>query len=58
MLRFYRSLDISDAVSKKFDFVITRLFSKFVDGERREMLCSQAEIAKHLNQRYLDGGST
>lgn len=38
----------------KFDFVTTRLFSKFVDGERRDLLCPRTEIVRHLNQRFSD----
>jgi hypothetical protein len=54
MVRFYRSLPISAVTIGKFDFVVTRLFSKFVDGERREMICSQQDAVKYLTQRYTD----
>jgi hypothetical protein len=54
MLRFYRSLPVSSITVGKFDFVVTRLFSKFVDGERREMICSQQDAVKYLTQRYTD----
>lgn len=52
LVRFYRSLPVSENSYLKFDFVVTRLFSKFVDGDRREMLCSRSEVVKHLDQRY------
>jgi hypothetical protein len=54
MVRFYRSLPVSGLTISKFDFVVTRLFSKFVDGERREMICSQQDAVKYLTQRYTD----
>ena len=54
MVRFYRSLSVSANTIGKFDFVVTRLFSKFVDGERREMICSQQDAVKYLTQRYTD----
>lgn len=54
LVRFYRSLPVSNITLGKFDFVVTRLFSKFVDGERRKMLCPQSEAVKYLTQRYSD----
>ena len=59
LARFYRNADFSRQTLAKFDFVVTRLFSKFVDGEKRDLLCSREEIRRHLNQRYDDwsGGS-
>ena len=54
MVRFYRSLPVSAITIGKFDFVVTRLFSKFVDGDRREMICSQQDAVKYLTQRYTD----
>jgi hypothetical protein len=52
LVRFYRSVPVSENSYLKFDFVVTRLFSKFIDGERRDMLCSRSDVVKHLNQRY------
>lgn len=56
LVRFYRTVPVSENAYLKFDFVVTRLFSKFIDGERREILCPRAEVVKHLNQRYSDWG--
>jgi hypothetical protein len=53
-LRFYRSISFTKEARAKFDFVVTKLFSKFVDGDRRDLLCSRHEIIRHLNQRYSD----
>jgi hypothetical protein len=52
LTRFYRQIGASEITRAKFDFVTTRLFSKFVDGERRDLLCSRAEIVRHLYQRF------
>lgn len=54
LVRFYRKVPVSENSYLKFDFVLTRLFSKFVDGERREMLCSRADVVKHLSIRYAE----
>ena len=54
LLRFYRSVPFSRAISSKFDFVLTRLFSKFAEREQRDLLCSRGEIVKHLKERYAD----
>ena len=54
LVRFYRSIPDSRETIAKFDFVVTRLFSKFVDGERREILCPRTEIVKYLTQRYTE----
>ena len=56
MLRFYRGIPVSEWSYAKFDLIVTRLFSKFVDEEKREPLCSQSEIVKHLTARYADWG--
>jgi hypothetical protein len=52
LVRFYRSAPLTEATSAKFDSIVTRLFSKFLDGKRREMLCPRQDIIRHLNQRY------
>ena len=37
IIRFYMQIAPSEMTRAKFDFVTTRLFSKFVDGERRDL---------------------
>ena len=56
LIRFYRSVPVSENAYLKFDFVVTRLFSKFVDNERREIICSRHDVVKHLDQRYSEWG--
>jgi hypothetical protein len=52
MARFYRTSTFSSDVATKFEFIATRLFSKVADGDRREILCSRSEIARHLREKY------
>ena len=54
LIRFYRGLPFDRTTRSKFDFVVTRLFSKFADRDRRDLLCPRGEITKHLKQRYAD----
>ena len=54
LARFYRSIEPSEQTIKKFDFVVTRLFSKIEDGGQRSPLCSRDEIIGHLKKRYSD----
>jgi hypothetical protein len=56
LVRFYRSSMPTESTLTKFDLTVTRLFSKFVDGERREMLCPRTEAVKYLTQRYSSWG--
>jgi hypothetical protein len=56
LVRFYRTIPFSESALFKFDFVVTRLFSKFVDGDRRDLLCTRSDVVKHLSQRYSKWG--
>ncbi len=55
--RFYRNLPYSDSVRSKFDFVITRLFSRPTENERRVCLFTKDEILAHVNTLYKDWSS-
>jgi hypothetical protein len=52
MARFFRTAPFSDDVSTKFEFTVTRLFSKVSEGDSRAILCSRKEIARHLSEKY------
>ena len=54
LIRFYRDQPCTRETRSKFDFVVTRLFSKFADRDQRDLLCPRAEIVKHLKGRYSD----
>jgi hypothetical protein len=55
--RFYRNLPYSENVRSKFDFVVTRLFSRTVDQENRVCLFTRDETLKHINTLYSDWSS-
>ncbi|MFT3744624.1 MAG: hypothetical protein QM785_10075 [Pyrinomonadaceae bacterium] len=57
LARFYRNLPYSDSVRSKFDFVITRLFSRATDNEMRVELFTRDEKLTHLQTLYRDWSS-
>ncbi len=54
LARFYYELPYSDVNRVKFDFIVTRLFSKSIGGHMREALFGHDEIVGHLKSRYSD----
>lgn len=57
LARFYRNSPYSEPARAKFDFVITRLFSRPTGGERRKPLFSRDEALGHLNTLYREWSS-
>ena len=57
LARFYRNLPYSESVRSKFDFVITRLFSRPTDVEKRVCLFTKDEMIGHINTLYKDWSS-
>jgi hypothetical protein len=57
LARFYRNSPCSESVRAKFDFVITRLFSRPVQDEKRVCLFQRAEMVKHINTLYNEWSS-
>ena len=57
LARFYRNLPYSEDVRAKFDFVITRLFSRQDGSDKRKTLFSHDEIVAHLNTLYSEWSS-
>ncbi len=55
--RFYRNLPYSEQVRSKFDFVITRLFSRSVENELRVAMFSREESLGHIQTLYRDWSS-
>ena len=55
--RFYRNLPYSESVRSKFDFVITRLFSRPNESEQRLALFSREETLNHIKTLYADWAS-
>ena len=57
LARFYRNLPYSEPVRAKFDFVITRLFTRASGIEKRVCLFSRDETLNHINTLYSDWSS-
>jgi hypothetical protein len=55
--RFYRNLPYDENVRSKFDFVITRLFSRPSGNEKRVCLFNLKEMIGHINTLYGDWSS-
>lgn len=55
--RFYRNSAYTEAVRAKFDFVMTRLFSRPGPGEGRTLLFSRQETLEHITRLYADWSS-
>lgn len=57
LARFYRNLPHTEDVRAKFDFIITRLFSKSIGMERRACLFNREEMLGHINTLYEEWAS-
>lgn len=57
LAKFYRNLPYSEAVRNKFDFVVTRLFSKEIAGEKRYMIFGREEMVGHFKTFYAEWSS-
>jgi hypothetical protein len=54
LARFYRSIPFSEKVRGKFDFVVTRIFSRSEEPGQRQLICPRSEVVTHLRSRYAD----
>lgn len=57
LARFYRNLPYSEPVRGKFDFIITRLFSKPLEDHTRKLLFGSEEMLGHIKNLYADWSS-
>lgn len=55
--RFYRNLPYSESVRAKFDFVLTRLFSRPNEHDERIALFNREETLNHIKTLYADWAS-
>lgn len=55
--RFYRNSPYSEAVRSKFDFIITRLFTRAGEDDRRTCLFTRDEMLGHITTLYADWSS-
>lgn len=54
LARFYRNLPYTESVRSKFDLVTTKLFSRELGKERRELVFTKDEMTKHLKDLYAE----
>lgn len=57
LARFYRNSPYTEAVRSKFELVVTRLFTREDENERRELALSREEIIQQLKELYADWSS-
>lgn len=57
LARFYRNSPYSEAVRGKFDFVMTKLFSREVGEEKRRLLFGRVEMLTHIKTLYSNWAS-
>jgi hypothetical protein len=57
LARFYRNSPFSEDVRGKFDFVMTRLFSRDTENETRSLLFPHEEMIGHINTLYANWSS-
>ncbi len=57
LARFYRNLPYTETVRAKFDFVITRLFSRPIENEMRVELFNRDETLAHIQTLYREWSS-
>jgi hypothetical protein len=57
LARFYRNLPLSEPVRSKFDFVVTKLFSKDDGSEKRVLVFSRDELIQHFKDLYAEWSS-
>jgi hypothetical protein len=57
LAKFYRNLPYTEAVRGKFDFVVTRLFSRPDERQCRVCLFNRTETLDHLNMLYSEWSS-
>lgn len=52
LARFYRNSPFSEAIRGKFDFVMTRLFTREIDDEKRRLLFERRDMVGHIKTLY------
>jgi hypothetical protein len=57
LARFYRNAAYSELARSKFDYIMTRLFSREADGEQRRLLFGRMEMVGHIHTLYANWSS-
>jgi len=58
LARLYRNSPFSEDARGKFDFVMTRLFTREIGGEKRSLLFPRPEMAAHIKTVYENWSSS
>jgi hypothetical protein len=57
LARYYRNSAFSELTRAKFDFVMTRLFTREIEGAKRKVLFGRAEMIGHIKTLYANWAS-
>jgi hypothetical protein len=57
LARFYRNLPHTESVRSKFDMILTRLFTREVEGDRRELQFDRDDMVRQISELYADWAS-
>jgi hypothetical protein len=57
LARFFRNSPYSEPVRSKFELVVTRLFTREIELDQRELLLSREEMIQQLKELYADWSS-
>ncbi len=57
LARFYRNSPYSEQVRSKFDLMMTRVFSKDIGNDKREVVFDREELTTHIQDLYADWSS-
>ncbi len=57
LARFYRNSPYSEVVRSKFDLIVTKLFTKDIGGEKRELVFKADELVQHVQELYAEWSS-
>lgn len=57
LARFYRNAPFSELVRAKFDYVVTRLFSREIEDDKRKLLFGRIEMIGHIANLYSNWSS-
>lgn len=57
LARFYRNAPFTEPVRGKFDFVMTRLFSREIEDDHRKLLFDFDEMVGHIKRLYCEWSS-
>jgi hypothetical protein len=57
LARFYRNAAFSELARSKFDYVMTRLFSRDAGEDKRRLLFGRVEMVGHINTLYANWSS-